>query len=161
MDLFAIHFLTGIAPSIDGYHKIADTLVWPDELGTPPTQQEIDDALADLTIVNGQTFSQWRAEHGGDPVLTLQRKAKELLDAEQAEAALTRAALKELVVYARDAHRNLNTLLDGIAAAGNLNDVKTTAAGITQASAPADEGVLFQGARDAVKARLDAGEVNS
>lgn len=46
------------------------------ELGAQPTQQEVDDAVSDLTVVNGQTFSQWLAEHGGDPVLTKRREAR-------------------------------------------------------------------------------------
>lgn len=48
------------------------------KIGRPqPTEQEIIDAGNDLTQVNGQTFSQWGAEHGADPTLTARRKAKE------------------------------------------------------------------------------------
>ena len=62
------------------------------ELGTQPTEQEIIDAGNDLTTVNGQVFSEWLAEHGGDPILTLRREAQEALDAQNSRIeALIRA----------------------------------------------------------------------
>lgn len=95
-------------------------------------------------------------------ILAVQVDAKAFLDAQQdRQAALLRAAVKELAVYTRDAHRNLNRLLGGIAAANNLADVKTAAAAITQSPAPANDATLFAGARAAIKARLDAGEADT
>lgn len=44
-----------------------------------PTEQEIADAANDLTTVGGQVFSEWLAEHGGDPALTSRREAREAL----------------------------------------------------------------------------------
>ena len=45
-----------------------------------PTEQEVLDAGNDLTVVNGQTFSQWLAEHGGDATQTKRRQAREKID---------------------------------------------------------------------------------
>ena len=57
-----------------------------------PTEQAVIDAGNDLTTVNGQVFSEWYAENGGDPVATLRRKAREALDKQNAETeALIRA----------------------------------------------------------------------
>lgn len=123
----------------------ADGRVTSIPIGTPPyvrsrTQADIDAAVAAA-------------------IVAVQAEAKAFLDAQQdRQAALLRAAVKELAVYTRDAHRNLNTLLGGIAAANNLADVKTAAAAITQSPAPANDATLFAGARAAIKARLDAGD---
>ena len=46
---------------------------------TQPTEQEMADVVNDATQVNGQVFSEWFAEHGGDPVLTRRRKLREFL----------------------------------------------------------------------------------
>ena len=56
-------------------------------IGSPqPTDQEITDAG------NSQAFIDWYAEHGGDAIATLRRRAKEALDAQNAETeALIRA----------------------------------------------------------------------
>ena len=56
-----------------------------------PTEQATLDALNDLTTVNGQTFSQWLAEHGDDANLTRRRIAKEALDGLSGNEALIRA----------------------------------------------------------------------
>ena len=44
-----------------------------------PTEQEATDAVNDLVSVDGQLFSDWFAEHGGDPILTRRRKLREML----------------------------------------------------------------------------------
>jgi hypothetical protein len=56
-----------------------------------PTEQEIIDAGNDLTTVNGQVFSEWYAEHGGDATLTLRKRASDLLDNVNYNEALIRA----------------------------------------------------------------------
>lgn len=51
-----------------------------------PTEQQIADYANDVTnLPNGQTFTQWQQEHGGDVAQTFRRKAKEALDRVQAE----------------------------------------------------------------------------
>ena len=64
-----------------------------------PTEQAVQDALADATTVNGQTFSQWLAEHGGDSVATFRRKAREALDEQQAE---TEGLIRALALVVMD-----------------------------------------------------------
>ena len=44
-----------------------------------PTEQEISDVNSDITQVDGQAFSKWFAENGGDPILTRRRKLREFL----------------------------------------------------------------------------------
>ena len=56
-----------------------------------PTEQEIIDAGNDLTTVNGQVFSEWYAENGGDATLTLRKRASDLLDNVRDNEALIRA----------------------------------------------------------------------
>ena len=51
-----------------------------DAAAPQPTEQAIIDAGNDLTEINGQTFSQWEAEHGGDAAATAQRKVVETID---------------------------------------------------------------------------------
>jgi hypothetical protein len=58
---------------------------------TQPTDQEIIDAGNDLTTVNGQVFSEWFAENGGDAALTLRKRASDLLDNVNSNEALIRA----------------------------------------------------------------------
>ena len=66
---------------------------------TEPTEQEIIDAGNDLTTINGQVFSVWYAENGGDPVATLRRKAREALDKQNAE---TEALIRALAFVVMD-----------------------------------------------------------
>lgn len=68
------------------------TLTW-NHADPQPTEQQINDYASDTTpLPSGQLFSQWQAEHGGDAVQTLRRKAKEALDDQAAEQfALSRA----------------------------------------------------------------------
>ena len=71
-----------------GYQVDTDFSVGVDNLGVTtfiwysvspePTEQEIIDAGNDLTIVNGQVFSEWYAENGGDATLTGRKKARDL-----------------------------------------------------------------------------------
>ena len=77
--------------------RFADGIVilsqWDDVLagGPQPTEQEITDAGNDLTTVNGQVFSEWYAENGGDATLTLRKRASDLLDNVRDNEALIRA----------------------------------------------------------------------
>ena len=84
----AIRFLTGLStggsnPDFVCLGKNGTVTIeeW-NSIVPQPTEQEINDALADLTVVNSQTFSQWYAERGGDPVATEQRIAREQIDAD-------------------------------------------------------------------------------
>ena len=74
---------------------------WNDTIAgmTQPTDQEIIDAGNDLTVVNGQVFSVWFAENGGNPVATLRRKAREALDKQNAE---TEALIRALAFVVMD-----------------------------------------------------------
>lgn len=67
-----------------------------DKLGPQPTEQEIIDAANDLTIVDGQTFSEWWAENGGNKELTIRRKARESIDNNKELIALTLAMMDEI-----------------------------------------------------------------
>ena len=49
------------------------------------------DAGNDLTTVNGQVFSEWDAENGGDATLTLRKQAQDALDKIASNEALIRA----------------------------------------------------------------------
>jgi len=58
----------------------------------PPTEQEVAAVLADATpLPSGQLFSAWLAEHGGDPVTTRRRLAREAVDALTPESMARRA----------------------------------------------------------------------
>lgn len=56
-----------------------------------PTDTAVNNALADLTTVNGQVYSEWAAEHGGNANLTARREA---LDGELAVVAGTPHAVR-------------------------------------------------------------------
>ncbi|NIQ10491.1 MAG: hypothetical protein GWO08_22325, partial [Gammaproteobacteria bacterium] len=56
-----------------------------------PTEQEINDAAGDLTTINGQLFSEWLAENGGDATLTIRKQAQDALDKIASNEALIRA----------------------------------------------------------------------
>ena len=53
-----------------------------------PTEQQITDTIA------SQAFIDWQAEHGGDPVLTRRRVAKDILLTDSPEMMVLRAFLK-------------------------------------------------------------------
>ena len=101
--------------------------------GPEPTEQEIIDASNDLTVVNGQTFSQWLAEHGGDPVATFRRQAKEALDKQSSE---TEGLIRALALVVLD---EINTLRGQHALAPRT----------------------AQQLRDAIKSKLTAGDADS
>lgn len=120
-----------------------------------PTEQVINDYASDTTpLPSGQLFSEWLAENGGDPLLTLRRKAKEALDSQAAEQnALLRAVVLELLDYANADRANLNTLLTWLGGQTTLtNRGQLSAMGSVEAT-PAQ-------AKDAIKARLAAGEAD-
>jgi hypothetical protein len=88
-----IIFLTGVGK--EDFVLVRDPSgVYLDEwnsVETQPTDQEIIDAGNDLTTVNGQVFSEWYAENGGDATLTLRKRASDLLDNVRDNEALIRA----------------------------------------------------------------------
>ena len=116
-----LRFLTGISHGVSSgawyvSTKLGETLLheWDEVIaGIPqPTEQEIIDAGNDLTTVNGQVFSEWLAEHGGDPILTLRREAQEALDAQNSRIealirALALVTMDEINVIRADAQINL------------------------------------------------------
>lgn len=106
-------------------------------------------------------FATWLAEHGGDPLATLRRGARELVDSTDTQEVRSRASDIEILLYARDVCASLRQLLAGIAAASNLGDVKTAAAAITPPPAPANNAAFLAGARAAVKARIENGEADT
>jgi hypothetical protein len=89
---------TGVVLTFLGYEGVVDfnvrsktgELEWY-HADPQPTEQEIIDAGNDLTTVNGQVFSEWYAENGGDATLTLRRKAADALDKISDNEALIRA----------------------------------------------------------------------
>ena len=82
-----LHFLLGKDGREDDSWRVrhrngvGEFLLWDDAKAgrTQPTEQEIADVNSDITVVNGQLFSEWFAEHGGDPVLTRRRQLREFL----------------------------------------------------------------------------------
>ena len=78
---------------------------------TQPTEQEIIDAGNDLTTVNGQVFSEWLAENGGDATLTLRKQAQDALDKISSNEALIRAlalVVLDEINLLRDEHALVN-----------------------------------------------------
>ncbi len=72
-------------------YELDDFICWTDGGGVTslqwnhadpqPTEQQVNDWATDaVALPSGQLFSQWQAEHGGDPQLTFRRQAKEALD---------------------------------------------------------------------------------
>ena len=85
-------FLIGHKANADFMSYLTEMVIqnWEDE-SIQPTDQEIIDAGNDLTTVNGQLFSQWYAENGGDVTLTLRKTASDALDKINSNEALIRA----------------------------------------------------------------------
>jgi len=73
----------GFNPLDAGHVPTGVEVIWPG--ADPVTVQDVIDAN------DSPGFATWYAEHGGDQVLTLRRKAKEALDDIQANEALIRA----------------------------------------------------------------------
>lgn len=121
-----------------------------------PTEQQIADAEADRTTVNGQVFSQWLAEHGGNAAATLRREAREALSAARAESALHRAALLVIVDEFNRHTEKFTALRNAIANANSLAEVKTAAAAIDPI--PVRTG---QDLRNAAEGKINAGAADS
>ena len=121
-------------------------VVWNDAL-TEPTEQEIVDAGNDLTVVGGQTYSQWQAEHGGDPTLTKRRRSKdEGIDGSTALSVAQRAELGER-------NKRDNYIIN------RLIELQDTLAAIKVSSGPADNiraAIPASFSATATKARADA-----
>lgn len=90
-----------------------------------PTEQEIIDAGNDLTLVNGQTFSTWLAEHGGDTDLTRRRLAKELIDKVNANEQVIRALAIAVNARTNQIALRVNQILDAIDSANNLAQMQS------------------------------------
>lgn len=104
------------------------------QLGPQPTDQQFNDAANDLTQVdNGdgpEVFSVWYAKHGGDAIATAKHAAKVLYNGQQELERVLRA----IVVLTVDELNFLRTWTRDfkavVAAAANLNDIKTGVAGL-------------------------------
>jgi hypothetical protein len=110
-----LEFLLGYLPEAIIIHSPYNNEIiiqnWNDP-SPQPTDQEIINAGNDLTTVNGQVFSEWYAEHGGDPILTLRREAQEALDAQNSRIealirALALVTMDEINVIRADSAINL------------------------------------------------------
>ena len=127
-------------------------------VGQPqPTEQEIIDAGNDLTTVNGQVFSAWYAENGGDPVLTFRRQAKEALDAQESRIegllrAMALVILDELNAHAAKMKQITDTADDG----GNIASWKSAIQAITDHPTRTAAQI-----RTAIKNKLDAGDADT
>lgn len=120
---------------------------------TQPTEAEVDDAQADVTVVNGQTFSQWRAEHGGDSTLTFRREAKDRIDALITESAVLRALVFRLVEELNAHSATTNAIL---LAAENATSLASFQAAMNAiADLPTRTAVQV---RNAIKSDIDAGQ---
>ena len=122
------------------------SVAWSDVL-TEPTEQEIIDAGNDLTLVNGQTFSQWKAENGGDPTLTNRKRSKnEGIDGDTALSVAQRAEMGER-------NKRDNYIIT------RLIELQDTLASIKASSGPADNiraAIPASFSATATKARADA-----
>lgn len=125
------HFLVGHVPDADFSErgKISQMTIdrWGDATAQP-SDAAIVDAGNDLTIVGGETFSQWLISHGGDPVFTRRREAVERLDDVTPSGVKARAIL----VYMAKQHNDLLAWLGAQTTLTNrsqLNDFKITRAG--------------------------------
>ena len=99
-----------------------------------PAEQQVIDYANDVTpLPSGQLFSQWLAEHGGDPVATFRRQAKEALDKQSSE---TEGLIRALALVVLD---EINTLRGQHALAPRT----------------------AQQLRDAIKNKLTAGDADS
>ena len=129
-------------------------LRWNNDLGPEPTEQQINDAANDLTIVGGQTFSEWLAENGGDPLLTLRRLAKLALDASESNSAILRAVVLELLDHLNSQLAKYNDLLAWLG-------TQTVLINRAQLNDFAALLPTYAQARSAIKQRVTDGEVDS
>lgn len=131
-----VEFLLGHPPEARFWETATEIIIdnWVDT-DQQPTDQEIIDASNDLTTVNGQLFSEWYAEHGGDHVATMRRKAKDALDDQNRE---TNALIRALALVILD----------------EINALRTHAAiGLTARTAAQ--------VRTAIKGKITAGDADS
>lgn len=96
-----------------------------------PTEQQIIDAGNDLTTINGQTFSQWYAENGGDAVATAKKLAKDLQDSDAAQNRALRAVVKLMVDEINSLRQWVTTFKSETAAATNLANFQSRVANNT------------------------------
>lgn len=115
-----------------------------------PTEAEID--AAEIS----QAFIDWSAEHGGDPVKTLRRQAKEALSENKAESALLRSALLAIVDELNRHSDKTNAILDAIDGASNLSGLKTAIGTIN--NLPQRTGAQL---RTAAETKLAAGDADT
>jgi len=115
-----------------------------------PTEQEIIDAG------NSQAFLDWYAEHGGNPVLTLRRQAKEALSAQHANDLRFRAVMVEFVKEFNRHADKINSILDAIDNATSLGDLKTRVGAINDYPERSSAQL-----RTLVEAALDNGEADT
>jgi hypothetical protein len=99
------------------------TLSWL-SAATEPTEQEIIDAG------NSAEFAAWYADHGGDPVLTRRRIAREAIEGLRDTDHLIRAALFAIVDELNRHADKHNEILDAVDAAVSLADFKSRVAAI-------------------------------
>lgn len=156
---------TGVILYAAGYDPLVDyiavqnggvvTLQW-SHTDPEPTEQQITDWSTDAaTLPNGQLFSVWYSENGGDPLLTLRRKAKEALDEQQQENhALIRAVVIELLNYCNAQRARHNTLLQWLGTQTTLTNRGQLAAMQLNEATPAQ-------ARNAIKTRITNGDADT
>lgn len=130
-------------------HQGVRTLEWYSE-SPQPTEVEID--ATELT----PEYTQWAEQHGGDPLKTLRRLAKEALSGNHAEHALLRSALLVIVDEFNRHSQTMNSLLDAIDSASNLATLKAAVGAIS--NLPDRTGAQLRMA--AIK-RLDDGDADS
>lgn len=120
-----------------------------------PTEQQLNDYASDAApLPSGQLFSQWVAEHGGDALQTLRRKAKEALASQEKEQnAMVRAVVLELLNYANAERNKFNLLLQWLGTQTTLaNRGQLTALELIEATP--------QQAKQAISDRITAGEAD-
>lgn len=130
-------------------HQGVRTLEWYSE-SPQPTDVEID-----ATGLTPQ-YIDWAEQHGGDPLKTLRRLAKEALSGNHAEHALLRSALLVIVDEFNRHSQTMNSLLDAIDAASNLGTLKASVGLI--ANLPDRTGAQL---RTAALNKIDSGDADS
>jgi hypothetical protein len=154
-----IQFMYGVAQTanVEIGRIPVEIIIWDSALGTQPTEQEIIDAGNDLTTVNGQVFSVWLAEHGGDPALTFRRLAKEALDKQTAKIEGLIRAMLLVVLDEMNLHADkMNEINASVDAASNFNAFKSD----LQSVADYPQRTPAQ-LRNAIKSKLDAGDADN